>query len=56
MVINETEAIRVPFAHPPEDEHEQEEAHEETGIPNVEESPFKMMEVLVIKKLLEAMV
>ncbi|XP_047949327.1 FK506-binding protein 5-like [Salvia hispanica] len=56
VVINEPEAIRVPFAHSTEEEKEQEEAQEETGIPTVEESPFETMEVLVIKKLLKAMV
>ncbi|XP_047949035.1 ribosomal biogenesis protein LAS1L-like [Salvia hispanica] len=48
LVISEPEAIRVPFAHPTEEE--------EAEIPNVEESPFKTMEVLVTKRLLEAMV
>ena len=43
VVINEPEAIRVPFAHPTEEEKEQEEAHEKAGIPNVEESPFETM-------------
>ena len=48
MVISEPEAIRVPFAHPTEEE--------EAEIPIVEESPFETMEVLVTKRLLEEMV
>ncbi|XP_047978506.1 myb-like protein X [Salvia hispanica] len=48
VVISEPEAIRVPFAHPTEEE--------EAEIPAVEESPFETIEVLVTKRLLEAMV